>query len=145
MTDIEIINLLEELHGAGLANEPRDTAQTVRIWRDFFGGDDARVIGKAVYILLKIKKTHFWPTPGDVESVKTRAEWLIDMEDEQLRDQQRNAIGGDNNTIKKLNTESHTPPTAPALFIKPTPDTGTICDICELCNTRDQDHCPYDY
>lgn len=217
MTELEVVELLQELKGAGLANEPKDPEATVKIWLDFFGGDDFRIIGKAVG--LHLKKSHFWPTPGDIEDLKIRAQYLIDMEDEkrekltglsvilsglhalglegepedmesELREwlkwfnaydikkvniaaakyielfdiwpkpetilklmpitisiSERGAVLGNyiKPTNKKLNKQSHTPPTAPALLIKPTPDTGTFCDICELCDIRDQAHCPCDF
>lgn len=145
MTEDEVTKVLGDLHMLHLANEPKNIDDLIYSWLAFFREDDARVIAKACYIYTKIKKKRFWPTPGDIEDLKLRASWLVEMDDEQLRNQQRNAIGGDNNTIKKLNTESHTPPTAPALLIKPTPDTGTFCDICELCDIRDQAHCPCDF
>lgn len=81
MTELEVVELLQELKGAGLANEPKDPEATVKIWLDFFGGDDFRVIGKAVG--LHLKKSHFWPTPGDIEDLKKRAQWLVEMEDEE--------------------------------------------------------------
>lgn len=81
MTDTEIKLILQELHGAGLANEPKDPKSTIKIWLDFFGGDDFRVIGKAVG--MHLKKSHFWPTPGDIEDLKRRAQWLVEMEDEE--------------------------------------------------------------
>lgn len=79
MTDTEIKFILQELHGAGLANEPKDPKSTIKIWLDFFGGDDFRVIGKAVG--MHLKKSHFWPTPGDIEELKRRAQWLVEMEE----------------------------------------------------------------
>ena len=80
MTELEVVELLQELKGAGLANEPKDPEATVKIWLDFFGGDDFRVIGKAVG--LHLKKSHFWPTPGDIEDLKKRAQWLNEMGEE---------------------------------------------------------------
>ena len=81
MTELEVVELLQELKGAGLANEPKDPEATVKIWLDFFGGDDFRVIGKAVG--MHLKKSHYWPAPADVEKLKTKARWLVEMEDEE--------------------------------------------------------------
>lgn len=81
MTDTEIKLILQELHGAGLVNEPKDPKSTIKIWLDFFGGDDFRVIGKAVG--MHLKKSHYWPAPADVEKLKTKARWLVEMEDEE--------------------------------------------------------------
>lgn len=141
MTESEVIKVLADLHTLHLANEPKNVNDLVYTWLAFFHDDDVRIINKACYIYTKIKKNRFWPTPGDIEDLKLRASWLVEMDDNKAAE----ALGGDNNTIKKLNTESHTPPTAPALLIKPTPDTGTFCDICELCDIRDQAHCPCDF
>lgn len=81
MTELEVVELLQELKGAGLANEPKDPEATVKIWLDFFGGDDFRIIGKAVG--LHLKKSHYWPAPADLEKLKTKAQWLVEMEDEE--------------------------------------------------------------
>ena len=81
MTDTEIKLILQELHGAGLVNEPKDPKSTFKIWLDFFGGDDFRVIGKAVG--MHLKKSHYWPAPADAEKLKTKARWLVEMEDEE--------------------------------------------------------------
>ena len=141
MTEDEVTKVLGDLHMLHLVNEPKNIDDLIYSWLAFFREDDARVIAKACYIYTKIKKNRFWPTPGDIEDLKLRASWLVEMDDNKAAE----ALGGDNNTIKKLNTESHTPPTAPALLIKPTPDTGTFCDICELCDIRDQAQCPCDF
>lgn len=91
MTDTEIKLILQELHGAGLANEPKDPKSTIKIWLDFFGGDDFRVIGKAVG--MHLKKSHFWPTPGDIEDLKRRAQWLVEMsEEEQMKKHQLSEV-----------------------------------------------------
>lgn len=217
MTEDEVTKVLGDLHMLHLANEPKNIDDLIYSWLAFFREDDARVIAKACYIYTKIKKHRFWPTPGDIEEFKTRAQYIIDMDDErrekltglsailsglhalglegepvdmeaELREwllwfnaydikkvniaaakyielsdiwpkpetilklmpitisiSERDAVLGNyiKTTKKKLNTQSHTPPTAPALLIKPTPDTETFCDICELCEIRDQTKCPY--
>ena len=87
MTEIEIMNIFEELYGAGLGNAPKDPAAAVKVWMDFFGGDDARVIGKAVGIHLK--KCQFWPTPADIEKLKERAEWISEVEQQRFREMEQ--------------------------------------------------------
>lgn len=82
MTDIEIKLILQELHGAGLANEPKDPKATIAIWRDFFGGEDFRIIGKAVGMHMRNSK--FWPTPADILQLKQKAQWLIELEHEKF-------------------------------------------------------------
>lgn len=113
MTDTEIKLILQELHGAGLANEPKDPKSTIKVWLDFFGGDDFRVIGKAVG--MHLKKSHFWPTPGDIEELKRRAQWLVEMEAEEQRKKHQlseviselhelNLIGEPEDLIEEVNT-----------------------------------------
>lgn len=126
MTQDEIIDLFEELHGAGLANAPKDATAAVKLWRDFFGGDDARVIGKAVWIHMKNSK--FWPTPNDIERVKQKASWLVEMEGWKLLEERQKLLQ---------------PPTAPKIDIRESAE--TFCDICGLCDEKDQDKCPFDF
>lgn len=217
MTDTEIKLILQELHGAGLANEPKDPKSTIKIWLDFFGGDDFRVIGKAVG--MHLRKSHFWPTPGDIEDLKKRAQWLVEMEDEEqkmkhqlseviselyelnlpgrppdpivevnewysyfnsnsieqvrtavmrylelsqvwpepsqisyflptVEEQKKlNALGGYNITIKKLNTESHTPPRAPAIRIESRKcelHPGDCILLDDLCDGPEDGKCPFE-
>ena len=214
MTDTEIKLILQELHGAGLANEPKDPAATIKIWLDFFGGDDFRVIGKATG--MHLKKSHYWPTPADIEKLKTKARWLVETEDEEIRkkkdlsvvvrelhecnligepenlaeevntwyrwfnsnsieqvrtavirylelsqvwpepsqisyflptvEEQKklNALGGDHNS--KLRIKQSTPglpPRAPTISIAKKAE--TFCDLCGLCDEKDQDKCPFDF
>ena len=214
MTDTEIKLILQELHGAGLANEPKDPAATIKIWLDFFGGDDFRVIGKATG--MHLKKSHYWPTPADIEKLKTKARWLVEMEDEEhgmkhqlseviselyelnipgrppdpivvvnewysyfnsnsieqvrtavmrylelsqvwpepsqisyflptVEEQKKlNALGGDhNNKLRIKQSTPGLPPRAPAISIAKKAE--TFCDLCELCDEKDQDKCPFDF
>lgn len=120
MTEAEIIDLFEEMAGAGLANAPKDPAAAVKVWRDFFGGDDARIIGRAVG--LHLDRSKFWPTPSDINSLKVRAQWILEIEDNQRR-------------------QALLPPKAPELLINPS---SSFCDLCGLCDIRDQSKCPCD-
>lgn len=215
MTDTEIKLILQELHGAGLVNEPKDPKSTIKIWLDFFGGDDFRVIGKAVG--MHLKKSHFWPAPADLEKLKTKARWLVEMEDEEIRkkkdlsvairelhelnligepenlteevnawyrwfnsnsieqvrtavtryldvsgdwptpselyallptvEEQKklNALGGATHTIyKKIKHKqsSTVPPRVPAISIAD--QEQTFCQLCGLCDIKDQSKCPMD-
>lgn len=139
MTDPEIMLILQELHGAGLANEPKDPQATLSIWRDFFGGDDARVIGKAVWIHLR--KSKFWPTPADLLKYMQRAKWLVEMEEEEQK--KLNALGGDTTHNKQSMNQSTQPPRAPAISIAE--KAQDFCQLCGLCEIRDQSKCPFDY
>lgn len=126
MTDLEIAQIFQELRGAGLANEPRDAAGAIKIWRDFFGGEDPRVIGKAVWI--HMRNSQFWPTPKDIVKLKQKAEWLVELDQKNYLEAQQ----------KKL-----MPPTAPNVNIRNRAE--TFCDLCELCDEKDQDKCPFDF
>lgn len=139
MTDPEIMFILQELHGAGLANEPKDPQATLSIWRDFFGGDDVRVIGKTVW--LHLRKSKFWPTPSDLLKNKQRAQWLIEMEDEDKK--KLNALGGETHTYPQSMNQSTQPPRAPAINIAE--KAQDFCQLCGLCEIKDQSKCPYDY
>lgn len=147
MTDTEIKLILQELHGAGLANEPKDPTATIAIWRDFFGGEDSRIIGKAVWIHLR--KSHFWPTPSDLLKYMQRAVWLVEMEDEELAEQKKlNALGGANNN--KLRTKQSTPglpPRAPAISIesrKCVLHSGDCILLDDLCDGPVDGKCPFE-
>lgn len=119
MTEAEIIDLFEEMAGAGLANAPKDPAAAVKVWRDFFGGDDARIIGRAVG--LHLDRSKFWPTPSDINSLKVRAQWVLEIEDNERR-------------------QRLLPPKVDILE-----RVKSLCDICELCEERDHEKCPYDF
>lgn len=139
MTDPEIMLILQELHGAGLVNEPKDPQATLSIWRDFFGGDDASVIGKAVWIHLR--KSKFWPTPADLLKYMQRAKWLVEMEEEEQK--KLNALGGETHTYPQSMNQSTQPPRAPAINIAE--KAQDFCQLCGLCEIRDQSKCPFDY
>ena len=126
MTENEIIDLCEEMHGAGLGNAPKDAAAAVKVWRDFFGGDDPRVIGKAVWI--HMRRSQFWPTPKDVERLKRRAEWVLEIEQREYLEARQKMLE---------------PPTAPELSVKD--NVENFCDLCRLCDERDQANCPCDF
>lgn len=123
MTEDEVTKVLGDLHMLHLVNEPKNTDDLIYSWLAFFGQDDARVIAKACYIYTKIKKKRFWPTPTDIEDLKLRASWLVEMEDEQLEQQKKlNALGGARTHSYLLNKQSTNqktqPPRAPAIKIK---------------------------
>lgn len=107
MTNEEIIDIMEELYGAGLGNAPKDAAAAVRVWRDFFGGDDARVIGKAVG--LHLERSKFWPTPADIKELKDKAAMIIELEQE------------------RANKALPAPPKAPIIQIKAFCSGSAIC------------------
>ena len=89
MTEDEVTKVLGDLHMLHLANEPKNIDDLIYSWLAFFREDDARVIAKACYIYTKIKKNRFWPTPGDIEDLKRRAQWLVEMEDEEIMKKQQ--------------------------------------------------------
>lgn len=84
MTEDEVTKVLGDLHMLHLVNEPNNIDDLIYSWLAFFSRDDARVIAKACYIYTKVKKNRFWPTPGDIEELKKRAQWLVEMEDEEI-------------------------------------------------------------
>lgn len=140
MTESEVIKVLADLHTLHLANEPKNVNDLVYTWLAFFHDDDARIINKACYMYTKIRKNRFWPTPGDIEALKTRAGWLVEMDS--LKEAE--ALGGANNN--KLTIKQSTPglpPSAPAISIAEKAE--TFCDLCGLCDEKDQDRCPFDF
>lgn len=138
MTESEVIKVLADLHTLHLVNEPKDVNDLVYTWLAFFHDDDARIINKACYIYTKIKKKRFWPTPGDIEELKTRAAWLVEMDS--LKEAE--ALGGAAYPHNRIN-QSHFPPRAPAINIAE--QAQSFCDLCGLCDIRDQSLCPIDF
>lgn len=145
MTEDEVTKVLGDLHMLHLANEPKNIDDLIYSWLAFFREDDARVIAKACYIYTKIKKNHFWPAPTDIEALKMRAQWLIEIEDRELMNTRLNALGGartHTNLIKQSNHKTQ-PPRAPAINIAD--QVQSFCDLCGLCDERDQANCPCDF
>jgi len=138
MTESEVIKVLADLHTLHLVNEPKDVNDLVYTWLAFFHDDDARIINKACYIYTKIKKNRFWPTPGDIEQLKSRAAWLVEMDD----NKEAEALGGSTYIPNRTNP-FHLPPRAPAISIAEKAE--TFCDLCGLCDEKDQDRCPFDF
>ena len=138
MTESEVIKVLADLHTLHLVNEPKDVNDLVYTWLAFFHDDDARIINKACYIYTKIKKKRFWPTPGDIEELKTRAAWLVEMDN----NKEAEALGG-STYIPNSTNPIHLPPRAPAISIVEKAE--TFCDLCGLCDEKDQDRCLFDF
>lgn len=138
MTESEVIKVLADLHTLHLVNEPKNVNDLVYTWLAFFHNDDAKVINKACYIYTKIKKNRFWPTPGDIEELKKRAAWLVEMDD----NKEAEALGG-STYIPNSTNPIHLPPRAPAISIAEKAE--TFCDLCGLCDEKDQDRCPFDF
>lgn len=148
MTELEVVQILQELKGAGLANEPKDPEAVVKIWLDFFGGDDFRVIGKAVG--MHLKKSHFWPAPADIENLKQRAQWLIEIEDRELKTMKLDALGGartHTNLIKQSNHKTQ-PPRAPAIKIEEKRcelhSGSCVMMFSDMCDGPEEGKCPYE-
>lgn len=139
MTESEVIKVLADLHTLHLVNEPKDVNDLVYTWLAFFHEDDARVIAKACYIYTKMRKNKFWPTPGDIEELKTRASWLVEMDDNEAAE----ALGGPPYKITAPDIDQFSPPSAPAISIAD--HRVYFCDMCGLCDVRDQSQCPFDY
>lgn len=145
MTEDEVTKVLGDLHMLHLVNEPKNIDDLIYSWLAFFREDNARVIAKACYIYTKIKKNHFWPAPTDIEALKVRAQWLIEIEDRELMNTRLNALGGartHTNLIKQSNHKTQ-PPRAPAINIAD--QAQSFCDLCGLCDERDQANCPCDF
>lgn len=140
MTESEVIKVLADLHTLHLVNEPKNVNDLVYTWLAFFHEDDARVIAKACYIYTKLRKNRFWPTPGDIEDLKQRAVWLLEIDDRN----EAEALGGSKNKITAPDIDkSLSPPSAPAISIAEKAE--TFCDLCGLCDEKDQNSCPFDF
>lgn len=138
MTESEVIKVLADLHTLHLVNEPKDVNDLVYTWLAFFHEDDARVITKACYIYTKMRKNKFWPTPGDIEDLKLRASWLVEMDEKEAAE----ALGGSPYKITAPDI-SIPPPSAPAISIAE--QAQSFCNLCGLCDEKDQDKCPFDF
>ena len=150
MTEAEVIKVLGDLHRLGLANEPKNHDDLVYAWLAFFRDDNARIINKACYIYTKIRKNHFWPAPGDIENLKQRAQWLVEMDDEEQK--KLNALGGartHTNLINKQSTNHKTqPPRAPAIQIEEKHcelhSGSCVMMFSDMCDGPQDGKCPYE-
>lgn len=140
MTEAEVTKVLGDLHMLHLVNEPNNIDDLIYSWLAFFGQDDVRIINKACYIYTKMRKNRYWPTPGDIEDLKLRAQWLVEIEDEDKK--KLNALGGDTHNKQSMN-QSTQPPSAPAISIAE--KAQNFCQLCGLCEIGDQSLCPFDY
>lgn len=150
MTEDEVTKVLGDLHMLHLANEPKNIDDLIYSWLAFFREDDARVIAKACYIYTKIKKNHFWPAPTDIEALKMRAQWLIEIEDRELMNTRLNALGGartHTNLIKQSNHKTQ-PPRAPAIQIKEKRcelhSGSCVMMFSDMCDGPQDGECPYE-
>lgn len=148
MTEDEVTKVLGDLHMLHLANEPKNIDDLIYSWLAFFREDDARVIAKACYIYTKIKKNHFWPAPGDIEALKMRAQWLVEMDDEEQK--KLNALGGartHTNLIKQSNHKTQ-PPRAPAIQIEEKRcelhSGSCVMMFSDMCDGPQDGECPYE-
>lgn len=150
MTEDEVTKVLGDLHMLHLVNEPKNTDDLIFSWLAFFQEDDARVIAKACYIYTKIKKKRFWPTPGDIEDLKQRAQWLVEMDDEKQK--KLNALGGartHTNLINKQSSNHKTqPPRAPAIQIEEKScelhSGSCVMMFSNMCDGPQDGECPYE-
>lgn len=149
MTEDEVTKVLGDLHMLHLVNEPKNIDDLIYSWLAFFREDDARVIAKACYIYTKIKKNHFWPAPGDIENLKQRAQWLIEMDDEEQK--KLNALGGartNSNLIKQSSNPKTQPPRAPAIQIKEKRcelhSGSCVMMFNDMCDGPQDGKCPYE-
>lgn len=150
MTEDEVTKVLGDLHMLHLANEPKNIDDLIYSWLAFFREDDARVIAKACYIYTKIKKNHFWPAPTDIEALKMRAQWLIEIEDRELTTMKLNALGDartHTNLIKQSNHKTQ-PPRAPAIQIKEKRcelhSGSCVMMFSDMCDGSQDGECPYE-
>lgn len=81
MTPEQITKLLSDLHDEHLVNEPTDIESQLRNWFMYFKDDEAKLIYKACYIYLRIKHNKFYPHPSEIDQLKKRAVWLLEIED----------------------------------------------------------------
>ena len=149
MTEDEVTKVLGDLHMLHLVNEPNNIDDLIYSWLAFFHDDDARLINKACYIYTKLRKNRFWPTPGDIEDLKLRASWLLEMEDEELELQKKlNALGGEPHTdISLIKQKTKQPPRAPAIKIEPRKcelHSGDCTLLDDLCDGPVDGKCPFE-
>ena len=149
MTEDEVTKVLGDLHMLHLANEPKNIDDLIYSWLAFFREDDARVIAKACYIYTKIRKNHFWPAPGDIEALKMRAQWLVEMDDEEQK--KLNALGGartHTNLINKQSNHKTQPPRAPAIKIEEKRcelhSGSCVLMFSDVCDGPQDGKCPYE-
>lgn len=138
MTEVEVVELLQELHRWGLANEPKNYDEIAYSWFMCFKDDDPEVIYKACYMYVKLDGNQFWPAPGAIDKKKTRAAWLVEIDREKRRSE---AVGASKKIESEHTNSPYQPPTAPVVHIRP----KTTCEICGLCEEQDQDKCPCDF
>lgn len=142
MTEDEVTKVLGDLHMLHLANEPKNIDDLIYSWLAFFRDDDAGIIAKACYIYTKIRKNRFWPTPGDIEELTTRAAWLVELDDFK----EAEALGG---STYKLTPDitAHKPPSAPAIKIESRKcelHSGSCILLDDLCDGPEDSKCPFE-
>lgn len=87
MTPEEITKLLSDLHDEHLVNEPTDIESQLRNWFMYFRDDEARLIYKACYIYIRFKHNKFYPHPSEIEQLKKRAGWLLEIDDREKEEE----------------------------------------------------------
>ena len=131
MTRQEVIILLNNLHKAGLANEPKDNKGLVESWSECFMDDEPRIIYKACYIYIKIRHNRYFPTPSDIEALKTRAKWLVEIDEEKAKEDEVRKISTD---VKLIDPGGEKCPL----------HTGTCILYHDLCNGPENNKCPFE-
>lgn len=116
MTRKQIIELLGILEDAYPNIKFKNPEGTVTTWEMAFGSEDAEKVYKAARY--HISKSPFFPTVADIKKAIPKGQLLFSEQD-------RLKIA----------------PTAPMKKIDPN---ATFCDLCELCDIRNQTYCPFD-
>lgn len=130
MTRQETATLLSELHKAGLANEPKDSKGLLDSWAMCFADDEYRVILKACYIYVKIRHNRFFPTPSEIEALKQRAIWLLEIDDREAEEKRRRTLTTEKKYIP--GGEEHCP------MVK------TCFLYLDLCDGPENNKCPFE-
>lgn len=120
MTHDEVIDLLEELFNAYPNNPIKDADGTIRTWEREFGSDDASTIYKAARHHMNTNR--YFPNVADIRKSINKGQMLYG----EVQIKQQPVIEA---------------PQAPKKLI---PKEITFCDLCGLCDIKDQKMCPCD-
>lgn len=130
MTPQEVTSLLSDLHDEGLINEPTDIESQLKTWFLYFKNDEARVIYKACYIYIHIRHNKFFPHPSQIEELKQRAIWLLEIDDREAEEKRRRTLTTEKKYIP--GGEEHCP------MVK------TCFLYLDLCDGPENNKCPFE-
>ena len=99
MTPQEITCLLSDLHDENLVNEPTDIESQLKTWYMYFKDDESRLIYKACYIYIHLRHNKFYPHPSQIEELKKRAGWLLEIDDREAEEKRQRTLTTDKKYI----------------------------------------------